>query len=105
MDATLQPTTETQRRSYRGWFAVAIVLALVGYVVYSSAWDMLGLAWYYNTEEFPYAQEIIRFAELDFRQEFFDIPGTPLLMLGTFLWWPYYLFHLVLGEPTAAQGI
>jgi 4-amino-4-deoxy-L-arabinose transferase-like glycosyltransferase len=33
------------------------------------------------TEELPYAQEVLRFLSGDFRQRFFDIPGTPFIAL------------------------
>jgi 4-amino-4-deoxy-L-arabinose transferase-like glycosyltransferase len=34
------------------------------------------------TEELPYAQEVLRFLSGDFRQRFFDIPGTPFIALA-----------------------
>ncbi len=69
-------------------------LAVVGitiYVLATAVYPSILLPWYFNTEEFPYVQEVLRFSEFNFKQEFFDIPGTPLMMLGTALWWPYYL--------------
>lgn len=61
--------------------------------------------WYFNTEEFPYIQEVMRFSEFDFRQQFFDIPGTPLMFLSTIFWWVYFVFCKIFGLRGADQGI
>ncbi|MGI0486951.1 glycosyltransferase family 39 protein [Pantanalinema rosaneae CENA516] len=81
---------------------------LLGIIIYSSciaAYPNLTLPWYFNTEEFPYIQEVLRFIKLDFRQQFFDIPGTPLMFLGTLIWSAYYRVYLILGLTNQSHGI
>lgn len=86
--------------------AVGIVLtAILLYSVTIAAYPTIIYPWYSNTEEFPYIQEIIRFSAGDFRQEFFDIPGTPLMAIGTLLWSSYYWLLSLLGNSDTTQGI
>jgi hypothetical protein len=99
-------TASLSRRERAGSLGLfALLVGVIGYATFTAAYPAVFFPWYYNTEEFPYVQEILRFVELDFRQEFFDIPGTPLMMLGTLLWWPYYLVQWVVGDPSAAHGV
>jgi len=46
----------------------------------------LSRAWFYTADELMIAGESIRFADLDPRQHFFDLPGTPFMMLTAVLW-------------------
>ncbi len=58
---------------------------LVALLAYSTAWmwPTLFKAWFYRSDEYVYIAEVIRFAEGDFRQQLFEIPGTPLISLAT----------------------
>src|SRR5262249_245878 len=59
----------------------AIVIASAVTVCYVALSRTLLMPWFWFTEEAPYAQEAFRFLSVSFRQEFFDIPGTPFIML------------------------
>jgi len=86
-------------------FTGFILTIIIAYSLTISAYPTIFYPWYANTEEFPYIQEILRFVTFDFRQEFFDIPGTPLMMIGTFLWSVYYWVCAFFGHPDTVQGI
>lgn len=66
-------------------FSIFTLVCIIIYSSYITVYPNITLPWYFNTEEFPYIQEVLRFIKLDFRQQFFDIPGTPLMLLGTLL--------------------
>ncbi len=80
------------------WFNRAInlilgaYLALLLYHVVSMVWLSLGFPWSSSSDESAQLAEVIRFANLDFHQRFFDMPGTPLWMLGAAEWRVCYLF-------------
>jgi hypothetical protein len=60
-----------------------------------TAYSMLpGLfrAWYFSSDEYVFAAEVIRFTHWDFRQHFFDIPGTPFMLLSAVLWRAIHTF-------------
>ncbi|PZV14850.1 MAG: hypothetical protein DCF22_08185 [Leptolyngbya sp.] len=86
-------------------FTGIILTIIVAYSLTISAYPTIFYPWYANTEEFPYIQEILRFVTFDFRQEFFDIPGTPLMMIGTFLWSIYYWVCAFFSHPDTGQAI
>jgi Dolichyl-phosphate-mannose-protein mannosyltransferase len=67
-----------------------VVLVASTYTLWVMSRDTLLIPWPTITDEFPYAQEVLRFIGLDFRQQFFDIPGTPFIFLTTALWSCYY---------------
>jgi hypothetical protein len=71
-------------------FTVVLLSVMIAYGSLLTGYPNIAFPWYLNTEEFPYIQEILRFSELDFRQQFFDIPGTPLMTLGTAIWSVWY---------------
>jgi hypothetical protein len=54
--------------------------------------------WFTMTEEFPYVQEVLRFLSGDFRQHFFDIPGTPFIAVVT------AICALILGVVSLVSG-
>jgi 4-amino-4-deoxy-L-arabinose transferase-like glycosyltransferase len=56
--------------------AVAVVAA---FAVGTAVLPTLFYPWFFSTEEAPYGQEVVRFITGDFRQRFFDIPGTPFM--------------------------
>lgn len=92
-------------RNSNAVFTIFLLFAIVAYPLILAAYPAITFPWYFNTEEFPYIQEILRFVELDFRQQFFDIPGTPLMMVGTLLWSIYYWLGVILGYADPSQGI
>lgn len=46
-------------------------------------WPTLYKEWFFSSDEYVYVAEVIRFSGGDFRQRFFDIPGTPFMFLTT----------------------
>ncbi len=100
-------------QSFRSFFAIerrntvftaCLLSAIIAYSLVLTAYPSVTFPWYLNTEEFPYIQEILRFVELDFRQQLFDIPGTPLMFLGTFFWSIYYWFSVLAGYAHPSEG-
>ena len=86
-------------------FTICLLSTIIAYSLVLTAYPAITFPWYLNTEEFPYIQEILRFVELDFRQQFFDIPGTPLMLLGTIFWSIYYWFSVLVGYADPSAGI
>ena len=80
------------------WFNRAINLIVGAYLallfdhVVSMVWLSLGFPWSSSSDENVQVAEVVRFANLDFHQRFFDMPGTPLWMLGAAEWRVYYFF-------------
>jgi hypothetical protein len=60
----------------------ALALFFLLLIGISPALSTITVPWYVMTEELPYAQEVLRFLSGDFRQRFFDIPGTPFIALA-----------------------
>jgi hypothetical protein len=50
----------------------------------------LSRSWFFSSDEYVIAGEVIRFLNLDLHQRFFDMPGTPLMMLSAGLWSLFY---------------
>jgi len=50
----------------------------------------LSRSWFFVSDEYVIAGEVIRFLNLDLHQRFFDMPGTPLMMLAAVLWALFY---------------
>ncbi len=74
-----------------GRLAIAILLALTIWHVTRMLRPSLSLPWFTSSDENVLVGEVIRFSGLDFRQGFFDMPGTPLMLLGAFEWRLYYV--------------
>jgi len=74
------------------------LIFIAGLITYSCGLlsRSLSIPWYYHADEIVYTSEIIKFLELNFNQNFFDIPGTPFMLLSAFLWalW-YWALHLL----------
>jgi len=69
--------------------AALFVSALVAF----SAWYLapsLFRAWFYRSDEYAVVGEIIRFLHLDFRQHYFDMPETPLMLASAAVWGAIY---------------
>jgi hypothetical protein len=86
-------------------FTICLLAVIIAYSLVLAGYPAITFPWYLNTEEFPYIQEVLRFVDLDFKQQFFDIPGTPLMLLGTFLWSIYYWICVAIGNANLSQGI
>ena len=95
MKTTLQDAVRTLRRPMH-----LVPLALLSYWV-ASAYGYLrpGVfrTWFFSSDEYGIAAEVIRFSNLDFRQHFFDNPGTPFMLLDSLLWALFYGVERVLG--------
>jgi 4-amino-4-deoxy-L-arabinose transferase-like glycosyltransferase len=50
----------------------------------------LSRSWFFSSDEYVIAGEVIRFLNLDLHQRFFDMPGTPLMALSAALWGLFY---------------
>jgi hypothetical protein len=60
---------------------LGLLAAVTSFCIVSVVYSTLLIPWNVNTEELPYGQEVLRFLSGDFRQQFFDIPGTPFIAL------------------------
>jgi hypothetical protein len=66
--------------------AVCVFLAcLIGFGFHYMR-PMLFRTWFFHADEYVVAAEVIRFSQLDFRQHFFDIPGTPFIAINALIW-------------------
>lgn len=77
-----------------------VPLALLSYWVayaYGYLCPALFRTWFFNSDEYVFAAEVIRFSSLDFRQHFFDNPGTPFMLLDSLLWALFYGVERLLG--------
>ncbi len=72
--------------------AIATYLALLTWHVTSMYLPSLRMAWFTSSDENVLVAEVIRFSNLDFYQRFFDMPGTPLMLLGAIEWRLYFFF-------------
>lgn len=57
----------------------------------------LHLPWFTRSDEIVVAAEVIRFSNSDFHQQFFDMPGTPFMLLGTAQWRLFYAWSVFHG--------
>src|SRR5262249_8412979 len=78
------------------YLAAAYLAGLVAFGIYSLG-PSLSRSWYFSSDEYVFAAEVIRFLHLDFRQRFFDIPGTPFMFLSAGLWALVYASQLAVG--------
>ncbi len=75
-------------------------LAITAYgillAVFSLGYLRIALArsWFFSSDEYVFAAEVIRFLHLDYHQYYFDMPGTPYMMLTAVLW---SIFHPLAG--------
>jgi hypothetical protein len=93
--AILPPAQRDWPRTRRLLLA-AYLAALLGYASYYLE-PSLFRAWFFNADEYVYGAEVIRFLHLDFRQRFFDQPGTPFMLLSAALWSLGYWAQHILG--------
>lgn len=80
---------------------------ITGLIIYTVNLLSKGLVtpWYGNSDEVVYAAEVIKFLDLNFNQNFFDIPGTPFMFLTTILWAGWYGLLHIAGQVDTAVGI
>ena len=74
---------------------VASAIYLIALAAFA-AWYMspsLFRVWFFSSDEYVFAAEVIRFLNLDFRQQFFDMPGTPLMFVSSAAWSLYYVLQ------------
>lgn len=80
---------------------LAILLAFsLSYLLVS-----LSRSWFYSSDEYVIAGEVIRFFNLDPRQQFFDMPGTPFMMLSAALWAIFYPLAMWLSPDSTIPDI
>jgi 4-amino-4-deoxy-L-arabinose transferase-like glycosyltransferase len=60
--------------------------------------------WFFSSDEYVLAAEIIRFSQFDFHQHFFDIPGTFYMLLDTPIWLGFYGIERTLGHASDGLG-
>lgn len=80
---------------------LAALLVYAGVLMYPQIYR----AWYFSSDEYVLVGEVIRFLQLDFRQRFFDMPGTPLISLTAALWTLRYFWDWAWSSPAAGVGI
>jgi hypothetical protein len=81
--------------------------ALACWIAYAGTYlsRTLSRLWFFSSDEYVIAAEVIRFCHWDFRQHFFDSPGTFFMLLGSPLWALYYGVERALGlAPTGGIG-
>jgi dolichyl-phosphate-mannose-protein mannosyltransferase len=86
------------------WLAICFLVAMVAY----EAWYLtpsLFRAWYFSSDEYVMVAEVIRFLHLDFDQHFFDMPGTPLMILTAIIWLPTYAVGSAFGFSPSGAGL
>jgi 4-amino-4-deoxy-L-arabinose transferase-like glycosyltransferase len=65
----------------------------------------LSRSWFFSSDEYVLAGEVIRFLNLDLHQQFFDMPGTPFMMLSAVLWALFYPLQTWFSPDPASLGI
>jgi hypothetical protein len=77
-------------------FSAVYLAGLLGFATYYLR-PSLFRSWFFSSDEYVIAAEVIRFLHLDFRQHFFDMPGTPFMFLSAAIWALVYTAQWVLG--------
>src|ERR1700721_4528592 len=75
--------------------AVAAYLVLLSWQTISTFYPDVVLPWFRSSDETAIAGEVIRFSNGDFHQQFYDMPGTPLMLFGAVQWRIYYWWAIV----------
>jgi len=58
---------------------------------------LLFRSWFFSSDEYVFAAEVVRFSSFNFHQFFFDNPGTPFMILDSAVWALIYWGGRVLG--------
>jgi hypothetical protein len=85
--------------------AIAVFLGLLIWHTISMLWPSLGIPWFASSDESILLAEVIRFSGFNFYQSFFDMPGTPLMMLGAAEWRLYYTLATFLHGSSADVNV
>jgi len=72
---------------------VAALVAFAGYYL----WPSIYRTWFFSSDEYDFAAEVIRFLGFSFKQHFFDMPGTPFMFAVAALWAIWYLMCRLAG--------
>jgi hypothetical protein len=86
-------------------FASGIYLLLLVSIAGYHMAPALFRSWYFSSDEYVFAAEVIRFLHFDFRQHFFDIPGTPFMFVAAILWVTLYGLSCLIGRVPAPVGL
>ena len=86
------------------WLSAIYLSTLIAFSI-QFMWPSIMRTWFFSSDEYVFAAEVIRFGHLDFRQQFFDMPGTPLMMIGALIWAIYYGVHWLVGAVPPGQGL
>jgi hypothetical protein len=65
----------------------------------------LSRSWFFSSDEYAFAGEVIRFLNRDWHQQFFDMPGTPFLMLAAGVWALFYPLQTWLSPDSASPDV
>lgn len=98
----VQPNALWEKASL--FIEIAFITGLIAYAVGLLAKGLV-TPWYSSSDEVVYAAEVIKFLDLNFNQNFFDIPGTPFMFLTTILWAGWYGLLHIAGQVDPAVGI
>lgn len=73
-------------KQYTGTCFAVLFLGVLAAVALHNFGLCIFRVWFYKSDEYVIAGEVIRFAQGSFRQHFFDMPGTPYIALCALLW-------------------
>jgi hypothetical protein len=65
----------------------------------------LSRSWFFSSDEYVIAGEVIRLLGFDFHQHYFDMPGTPLMMLSAVLWSLFYSLQTLFSPDASSPDI
>lgn len=88
----------------RRWLPRIFIAGLIAYSAFYLA-PAIFRGWYFNSDEYVVIAEVIRFANLDFHQRFFDQPETPIMLLSAALWRIVYGAAWVTGFAGKTAGV
>src|SRR5262245_59111991 len=80
---------------------LAALLAFVAFYLRTA----LSRSWFYSSDEYVFGAEVLRFLQLDLRQRFFDMPGTPFMFLTTLLWAAHFGVQALAGADGTRTGL
>src|SRR5690242_12049520 len=100
---TLPEDTRPRLLARISWIPFLYVTALLLFDGWN-LWPSLFRSWFFLSDEYVIVAEAIRFLHFDFRQHFFDMPGTPLMILSALLWVGIYAVGIV-TRTVPAEGM
>lgn len=86
------------------WFSIVFIVALLAYTL-RYMWVGLVRTWYFSSDEYVVVAEVIRFAQHQYAQRFFDMPGTPFIFLAALAWFFIYAPYAILDDRIAQIGL